>query len=147
MYLKSDISDLSKKKQIEHFLQFDCFWQNVWHWIWISYVSEKMMSKLSTDFNGKPFHYSIILWVIIHLRPWTFCCIRVSVSSQLERKYDVAPLVENKTIIIIIDVIITQFSALEDVESNLTASFSRTREAIHLDVIEMLINSFYETAV
>ena len=65
MYLKSDIGDLSKKKQIEHFLQFDCFWQNVWHWIWISYVSEKMMSKLSTDFNGKLFHYSIILWVII----------------------------------------------------------------------------------
>ena len=147
MYLKSDIGDLSKKKQIEHFLQFDCFWQNVWHWIWISYVSEKMMSKLSTDFNGKPFHYSIILWVIIHLRAWTFCCIRVSVSSQLERKYDVAPLVEKKTILIIIDVIITQFSALEDVESNQTASLSRTREAIHLDVIEMLINSVYETAV
>ena len=87
--------------------------------------------------------YGITLCVIIHLRPRTFCCIRVSVSSQLERKrkYDVAPLVEKKTIIIIIDVIITQFSALEDVESNQTASLSRTREAIHLDVIEMLINS------
>ena len=91
--------------------------------------------------------YGVTLCVIIQLRPLTFCCIWVSVSSQLERKYDVAPLVEKKTIIIIIDVIITQFSALEDVESNQTASLSRTREAIHVDVIEMLINSVYETAV
>ena len=67
---------------------------------------------------------------------------------ERKREYDVAPLVEKKTIIIIIiDVIITQFSALEDVESNQTASLSRTREAIHVDVIEMLINSVYETAV